>query len=110
MDLRSFSPRNQGCLFELQQLLDAVPLERVVFLIDESTDRSFLEDALQRAWQRSRADSPNRTSKAASARLVLLRRHGARGVRGLIKLLSDVRTASAGHVLETAHGAAARSA
>ena len=42
MDLRAFSPRNQGCLFELQSLLDIVPVARIVLLVDASTDVPFL--------------------------------------------------------------------
>jgi hypothetical protein len=59
MDLRSFSPSNQGCLYELGRLLDAVDLARVVFVTDATTDGRFLEQALQRLWQAVGADSPN---------------------------------------------------
>jgi hypothetical protein len=58
MDLRSFSPRNQGCLWELEQLLRGVPLERVLLVTDETTDRRFLEEKLQAIWQRIPPDSP----------------------------------------------------
>ena len=34
-----------------QQLLVAVSLERVVFVVDDSTDQTFLERALKDAWQ-----------------------------------------------------------
>ena len=37
MDLRGFSAGNQGCLFELQSLIDIVPVARVVLLTDGST-------------------------------------------------------------------------
>lgn len=87
MDLRSFSPSNQGCIFELQQLLDSVPLEHVVFLLDDATDRAFLEQVLQDAWRRMRADSPNRRSAAPEARLLRVASSQAADVRGLLKLL-----------------------
>jgi len=48
MDLRSFSPANQGCIFELGRLVDSVDLNRVVFLVDNTTDQEFLESTLQR--------------------------------------------------------------
>jgi hypothetical protein len=41
MDLRGFSAANQGCLFELQSLIDTVPVARVVLLTDKSTDAPF---------------------------------------------------------------------
>ena len=37
MDLRDFGPDNQGCIFELQALIDLVPAGRVALLVDGST-------------------------------------------------------------------------
>jgi len=59
MDLRSFSPSNQGCIYELEQILKSVDLRRVVFVADSTTNRAFLEQTLQRLWERVLADSPN---------------------------------------------------
>lgn len=84
MDLRSFSPSNQGCLFELGRLLDGVDLARVVFLVDETTDRAFLEATLQRLWSELSADSPNRHAAAPAARLFGIRRQSERALIGLL--------------------------
>jgi len=69
MDLRSFAPANQGCLFELGQLLDIVALARLLLLVDTSTDRPFLEATLQQLWSRLSAGSPNRGLAAPRLRL-----------------------------------------
>ncbi|MGZ8264040.1 MAG: hypothetical protein ACXW2I_07515 [Burkholderiales bacterium] len=69
MDLRGFSRSNQGCLFELQQLVDSVDLQRVTFLLDEKTDRDFLEQTLRESWLRTTARS-GRPTRAPDARLV----------------------------------------
>lgn len=87
MDLRSFSPSNQGCLYELEQLLDSVSLERVVFLINDNTDQVFLERALQEAWQHVRSDSPNRRISAPEVRLIHTRTQKVVDINGLLKLL-----------------------
>ena len=87
MDLRSFSPSNQGCIFELRQLLDSVPLDRVALLIDDSTDRVFLETVLQEAWQRVDTASPNRTLAAPQARLLRVSEEKSADIRGALKLL-----------------------
>lgn len=42
MDLRGFSRQNSGCIFEIHELVALVPPERVVFIINESTDQSLL--------------------------------------------------------------------
>jgi hypothetical protein len=89
MDLRSFSPRNQGALFELQQVLDTVPLGQVVFVIDDTTDRPFLEQALKHAARHAVAASPNRTGGVPMARLYHLPALRARAVRGLLKRLCE---------------------
>jgi hypothetical protein len=87
MDLRSFSPSNQGCMFELQQLLDSVSLDRVVFLIDDTTDRAFLESVLQDGWRRVHAASPNRALAAPRARLLRVSEEKPAGITGALKLL-----------------------
>lgn len=69
MDLRSFSRANQGCLYELEQLLAGVSLDRVLFVVDDSTDRPFLEQTLKDLWERVPAGSPNRALASPNARL-----------------------------------------
>jgi hypothetical protein len=68
MDLRSFSTSNQGCVYELGRLLDAIDLGRVVFVTDRTTDRGFLEATLQQQWSRLAAESPNRSAGEPAAR------------------------------------------
>jgi hypothetical protein len=95
MDLRGFTPQNQGCRYELQQLLDFVALERVVVLIDARTSRDFIESTLQNLWRTSRADSPNRSRSPARVRL-LEDRGGAtitRLVEALLEALGQPRSA-----------------
>jgi hypothetical protein len=87
MDLRSFSPSNQGCMFELQQLLDSVSLDRVVFLIDDTTDRAFLENVLHESWVRVDPASPNRGLAAPRARLLRVSDEQPAGITGALKLL-----------------------
>jgi hypothetical protein len=89
MDLRGFSPQNSGVIFEISTLINEVPLERVVFVIDETTDEQFLLQTAQRAWERMESSSPNRSS--TSGQLRLFRVTGAHGteLRGLLRALCD---------------------
>lgn len=64
MDLTTFSAEHRGCTYELGRLLDGIPLERVVLLIDQETDMAALEAVLQTAWKGLAADSPNHGSRA----------------------------------------------
>ena len=59
MDLRGFGPQRRGCVFELQTLLDTVPVNRLMFLFDRTTNRRALEGLLTERWQKLDAASPN---------------------------------------------------
>jgi hypothetical protein len=67
MDLRDFGPDNQGCIYELQALLDLVPVGRVALLMDASTDREFLQATLDACLARVPAASPNARAPAQPA-------------------------------------------
>lgn len=62
MDVRGITLARRGCEFELQQLAQRFPLQRVVLIVDESTDKTVLQAAfgprlrdvtmvgMQRSW------------------------------------------------------------
>jgi hypothetical protein len=74
MDLRGFSPVNQGASYELRHLIDRFPTTRFVLLADESTDLEFLRASLRLAWDSMALDSPNRGASSAPVRLFNLPR------------------------------------
>ncbi len=96
MDLRSFAPLNQGCVFELGRLLDGVDLDRVVFLVDETTHSDFLQTTLQRLWQTLGANSPNRTLKTPTARLLTIGQQSERELTVLLRHLCGAKLAATG--------------
>src|SRR6185436_2870415 len=59
MDLRGFGPEKQGCVFELQALLDLVPAQRSALLVDATTKMEFLHTTVQACLARMSASSPN---------------------------------------------------
>ncbi len=83
MDLRSFSPTNQGCRYEIGRLLDSVDLRRVVVLIDQTTDMPHLQLTLQSLWQAVATTSPNRRP-GVRLRLLQLDRPGYAQLHGLM--------------------------
>jgi hypothetical protein len=60
MDLGGFDEDNQGCAHELGLLVDRVPLERVLLVLDDSTDVPLLRRVLEESWSRMDEASPNR--------------------------------------------------
>jgi hypothetical protein len=85
MDLRSFGPEHQGCVFELQTLLDTVPLERLILLVDSTTELEFLKQVLDARWQELRIDSPNARTYTPTVRLCEVSGSEGRAVRNLIR-------------------------
>ena len=85
MDLRGFSTANAGCVYEVQALVNVVPVPRVALVYDDTTDRRFLDQTLEQAWAALRPDSPNRGAAAGALRLV--RYEGPRALPSLLRSL-----------------------
>jgi hypothetical protein len=65
MDLSGLGSGDAGCAYELGLLLDRVPLSRVLLLVDDATDRAFLDAVLDEAERRIDPNSPNCDDPAA---------------------------------------------
>ena len=59
LDLRGFTAARQGVTYEITQLVDLVPLRRVMLVTDETTDHGFLRAVLDTAWRGISPLSPN---------------------------------------------------
>lgn len=89
MDLRGFARHNQGCVFEINQLLNVVPAHRLVLTTDGRTDFHFLYATLYAAWRGMDADSPNRDAAAPVVRVLYAPRQTSRAVRRLLSILFE---------------------
>ena len=69
MDLRSFSRDRAGCIFEITELINTVPLNRAVFVVDATTDEVFLRQVIETAWENLLPSSPNYASSAPRIQL-----------------------------------------
>ncbi|HSB00493.1 MAG TPA: hypothetical protein VLE49_07575 [Anaerolineales bacterium] len=88
MDLRGFSAQNAGCIFEIGELINLMPLEQVLFIIDKTTDESFLRQVMQRSWEHRKATSPNHLSKSGLLHLFRLDGLRDREIQQLLQVLS----------------------
>ena len=95
MDLRSFGPAHQGCVFELQTLLDTVPLERLIMLLDSTTELKFLKQVLDARWQELRVDSPNVHAARPTVHLCEVSGSSSRIVRHLMQVAAAIARGSA---------------
>lgn len=87
MDLRGFIPQNAGCTYEVRELVSSVPLNRVVMVIDGTTNHSFLEQMLHQAWAEMRPDSPNKLGPG-EIRIVKMDTSECAGFPTVLRLLS----------------------
>jgi hypothetical protein len=70
MDLSSFSEKNQGSAWELGQLLNRVPLNRVTVLINQSTEIDGVRRILDAKAMEMSANSPNASNPEAKWQLI----------------------------------------
>jgi hypothetical protein len=65
MDLSGFDEQRRGCAYEIGKigkLVDEVPFERFVLLVNNETNMAFLRHTLHEAWLSKREGSPNSTA------------------------------------------------
>ena len=89
MDLRGFSSQNSGCIFEINELVNLIPLGHVVFIIDDSTDEPFLQQVLQQSWEGMSSTSPNRVGISGMPSLLRLDRLEHIQLKKLLQVLAS---------------------
>lgn len=94
MDLRGFSAQNAGCIFEISELINMMPMGQVLFIIDETTDEPFLRQVIQQSWDHMKSSSPNRLSMPGLLHLFHLDGLRDREVQQLLHVLSVAATAT----------------
>jgi hypothetical protein len=87
MDLRGFSRANAGCKFEIEQLVQSVALEKVLLIVDKTTDCDFLNRVVQNIWTILPLSSPKACNQTKQLTLVEISRDSHRTVDALLKTL-----------------------
>lgn len=87
VDLRGFTPANEGIVYELRYLLNVVPLSRVILMTDEDVEMPALHQTLKSAFSGLSANSPNRV-KSPVLRVAKMPIGGQRQIRQLIGVLA----------------------
>jgi len=86
MDLRGFTLARQGCVYELQTLLDMVPIGRLVFLFNRTSDYVGLHKVLTDHWQQLDVASPNLVAAATTLRFLDVTSSDVHAVRRLLAI------------------------
>lgn len=106
MDLRGFSTARKGCQWEVNLLLDVLPVEQVVFLVDRSSDLALVEQLLADCWRKLHRDSPNLANPAPQARIYAAGNEDEGDVQGLLNLLITTASAAAARGFDARRDAA----
>ena len=88
MDLRGFTEKARGCIYEIDELLDTMPLERIVFVIDRTTNEISLAQVFSDSWIKLGATSPNRADREPRIRLLRFDSLYGRSIANLVALLA----------------------
>lgn len=89
MDLRGFTSKNQGCVYEVQQLVNTVPVNQLVVVVKEQADVDFVKGTFDDAWASMDARSPNRGLPSPTLRLFKIQCQNSRAVRRLLSMLCE---------------------
>ncbi len=84
MDLRGFSPERSGCIYELGQLLELVPLRHITLLVDGTTDHQLLAATLHDSWRSINASSPNLNDPSPTVQILNASGAGRRAINGAL--------------------------
>jgi hypothetical protein len=60
MDVRTFTPSNKDCAYEITELLNIIPFKKIVFVIDTTTNLTFLNETFQNTLRDIKETSPNK--------------------------------------------------
>jgi hypothetical protein len=94
MDLRGFSTGNSGCTYELSELLNVVPFERITLILDRLTDEALLTRTLEQARAQLRASSPNISAPVLRLQVFRETGRGSLDPDRLLQLLCDAAASS----------------
>ncbi len=87
MDLRRFSEKFKGCQYEIEALVNLVPLQRIIFIIDDETVLPFTQQVFARAFQMAGPNSVNMPLPNPAVTLYKIDKHKDNDVSKLLNLV-----------------------
>jgi hypothetical protein len=93
LDLREYTSAHGGTRYEIFQIMNIAPIDRVLVLIGVDDDEQRITSELRTAWDAMEANSPNRRLAAPEIRLVRFRSSRGAEIRGLFAAAASVASA-----------------
>lgn len=88
MDLRGYSEERQGCEYEVDFLFDVVPVERIIFIVDDACLEA-VQTLFNDKWRELRAVSPNLQNPAPRITLYKTEKANSKEIQNLLDILLD---------------------
>lgn len=83
LDLREYEPGRAGTRYEIFQLMNLVPVTRIIVLLGRNDDAAAVSAELQQAWSEMSGTSPNRQLTAPALQVCRLRSGSGSEVKAL---------------------------
>jgi hypothetical protein len=88
MDLRGFTAERRGCAYEIGELIDRYPIERVLFLLDDKSPSGAVYALIRERWAAMRSDSPNHALPGAIVKVYQTSKRDKGDIHRILALLS----------------------
>jgi hypothetical protein len=87
MDLRGYTARRSGCKTEVNFLFDAVPLARLLFLVDRDNDATAVRQMMRECWTVLSKKSPNLELPSPTVHLFMVCDNDERDMQAILQRL-----------------------
>jgi hypothetical protein len=88
MDLRKFGPDFKGCQFEIKSLVNLVPLDKVIFVINKETKLEFTEEVFRKGFEQASTNSPN-IHEVKPIQLYKVQQNKSKDIEGLLTIICN---------------------
>ena len=88
MDLRKFGPDFKGCQFEIKSLVNLVPLDKVIFVINKETKLEFMKEVFQKGFEQASTNSPN-IHEVKPIQLYKVQQNNSKDIEGLLTIICN---------------------
>jgi hypothetical protein len=93
LDLREYTAAHAGTRYEIFQIMNVAPIEKVIVLIGVGDDEQAIAAELRTAWNAMRETSPNRRATAPAIRVLRMHTGRSAEIRSLFAAVAAVASA-----------------
>jgi len=89
MDLRGFSSERRGCSFEISHLVNNFDLDKVLFLINQKTDKNLVLETLRLETDKIKSSSPNADKEKLNITIYSCEKQNRKDTQKILQILCN---------------------